>query len=479
MPTGTQRARFTRIPGRAPLRAGAYSLTSLGYTEEEFLFEGVAGSYELAGDRTPDGRWSTTAGEDRSFASRFVVRKPADLQRFSGVVVVEWNNVSGGVDAGPDWTLLHRHLIRSGHAWIGVTAQKAGIDGGGLFETEFHLKKMAPERYAGLSHPGDRWAFDIFTQVGVLVRLPAAESPLGFDSTVVLAAGESQSAAFLVTYINAVDPSARLFDGFFVHGRPGAGAPLGGSAFLGRGDSGETGGDFWRTGERIRDDARVPVIVLQSETDVLLLKGGLALQPDGQNLRQWELAGASHADTYTVWAGNEDREGLAPERMAEVLRPTTDLIVGQAETPINSGPQQHHVGQAAFAHLVRWAGGGEPPPAAPRLELDPTGTDFVQDRHGNARGGVRTPWMDVPAARLTGLGQRGAAFAFLCGRTEPFDDEKLRQCYPGGRSDYIARFETALDRAIAEGFILADDGAEILSVAEAAYPVAVRVGPPS
>jgi hypothetical protein len=37
---------------------------------------------------------------------------------------------------------------------------------------------------------------------------------------ILIAAGESQSAACLVTYINAIDPHAQLFDGFFVHGRP-------------------------------------------------------------------------------------------------------------------------------------------------------------------------------------------------------------------------------------------------------------------
>ena len=35
----------------------------------------------------------------------------------------------------PDWTLLHRELIRAGHAWVGVTAQKAGVDGGGFVVT--------------------------------------------------------------------------------------------------------------------------------------------------------------------------------------------------------------------------------------------------------------------------------------------------------------------------------------------------------
>ena len=59
-------------------------------------------------------------------------------------------------------------------------------------------------------------------------------------------------------------------------------------------------------GERIRDDVRVPVLVLQSETDVIVLGGGLAKQPDSERVRVWEMAGAAHADTYTVVAGRHD-----------------------------------------------------------------------------------------------------------------------------------------------------------------------------
>ena len=42
----------------------------------------------------------------------------------------------------------------------------------------------------------------------------------------VVALGESQSAMFLTTYINAVDPLAQVYDGFLVHSRFGSAAPL-------------------------------------------------------------------------------------------------------------------------------------------------------------------------------------------------------------------------------------------------------------
>jgi len=446
--------------------AGSYDLTALGYVEHEFLIEGVATSFASIGERTADGRWTVQPDVEAPFASRFVVRMPSDPTRFSGTVAVEWHNVSGGLDAGPDWSLLHRDLIARGHGWVGVSAQKAGIDGGGFVEG-MHLKKIAPDRYGHLQHPGDAWSFDIFTQVGRVLRSPDAGAPLGGAVPErLIAVGESQSAAFLVTYINGIDFKAQAFDGFFVHGRGASGAALDGFRIARGGELDET---IRTNPERIRDDVRVPVMVLQSETDVLLLGGGLPAQPDGERLRLWEIAGAAHADTYILVAGNEDDGRLAPARLAELLRPTTELLIGSTDSPINSGPQQHYVGQAAFEHLVRWAAGGPTPPTAARLDV--TDDDRLRlDVHGIAMGGVRTPWVEVPTARLSGLGQSGETFAFLFGKTEPFDQSALDAIYPGGQAEYMAKFTGSLDAAVAEGFILADDRPEILALAGASSP---------
>ena len=132
------------------------------------------------------------------------------------------------MDVSPDWSLLQRELTGRGHIWVGVSVQKAGIDGGGMVEG-IHLKLLAPDRYGLLKHPGDAWSFDIFSQVGALLRSPSAAA-LGVPGTGrLIALGESQSAFFLVTYINAIDPEAQVYDGFFVHGRGASGVSLGGA----------------------------------------------------------------------------------------------------------------------------------------------------------------------------------------------------------------------------------------------------------
>ena len=448
------------IPGPNPVPAGAYDLSEVGYCEQEYLLSGSARSYQIAAERLSDGKWDAWPDATAPFATRLIVRRPADPASFSGTVVVEWLNVSGGVDAAPDWTMTHTHLMRRRHGWVGVSAQRAGLEGGGL-AGGMGLKKAFPDRYAALNHPGDAWSYDIFSQAGRMLRSePGAQALGGRAPDLLIATGHSQSGAFLVTYINAIDRLAAVYNGFGVHGRPAGGAAI----------DGEFLSAFSSPGERIRDDLRVPVLVLQSETDVALLGSGRAAQPDSDRLRLWEVAGAAHADTYLLVAGNYDQGNLPAGRLAELLAPTTDTPAGQTDTPINSGPQHHYVACAALEHLVRWAAGGPPAPACDRLHLSDDGRDFHRTYYGIATGGIRTPWTDAPVATLSGVGQTGSMYAFLFGTTQPFDGEDMSRKWPFGRAGYLEDFEEELDWAISQGYLLADDRAEILALARVSYP---------
>jgi hypothetical protein len=437
----------------------AYDLGKLGYTNEEYFLEGTARSYASGG------------GEAR-YRTRAVVRRPLDPKRWNGSVLVEWFNVSGGLDASPDWAFVHRHLIRAGFAYVGVSAQRVGIEGGGFAALSFPLKKMDAARYASLEHPGDAFSFDIFSQAAHAVRdgrLLGGRAPRQ-----VLAIGESQSAMFLVAYVNHVDADARAFDGFLIHGRGGKEAALDGSSII-RGTPEERAAALrsgnWSVShvagsDRIRADVRVPVITVQSETDVVGLGSAGARQDDAERFRLWEIAGAAHADTYLLVASGQDDGSLAPEALAKLLAPTREFLGIQTNELMNAGPQQHYVLQAALAHLARWAAGGPPPPTAPRLELSQGGASpFALDAAGLVRGGLRTPWVDAPSAVLSGLGQSGSEFAFLFGTTRPFDAATLARLYPGGRSELLARFAKATDEALATGFLLEADAPEIRALA--------------
>jgi hypothetical protein len=96
---------------------------------------------------------------------------------------------------------------------------------------------------------------------------------------------------------------------------------------------------------------------------------------------------------------------------------------------------------------------------------------LVRDDAGIARGGIRTGWVDVPVAALSGIAPDGApGLAVLLGSTRVFDAAELARRYPGGRDEYAGLFAAATERAVEGGFLLADDAAEMVALAVAAYP---------
>jgi Alpha/beta hydrolase domain len=459
-----------------------FDLGHVGYTLEEFFLDGTATCYEPAGPAGADGYWEVTPSGQAPFATRLVVCRPADPAAFTGTVILEWLNVSAGFDAPAHWMLTHRHVVRSGWAWVGVSAQQVGVEGGGdIFEDAEGrpgpapaprmmalpaLKQSDPARYGRLSHPGDAFCFDIFAQAVRAVRAGGVLGPL--TAGCLLAAGVSQSAIHLVSYVNAVAPTLppeAACDGYLIGCRTGRAAPLSGWA----GRIRVEGPD----GVRVRTDV-APVLTVQTETDVTgVLAGVTARQPGSSRFRWWEIAGASHADTYLLGGASfSDSGDLPPAELARLMAPTAEPLGMRCPAPVNSGPQHHYVAQAAIAHLDRWARGGDPPPRSPLLEVDPDDhMKLVRDDAGIARGGIRTGWVDVPVAALSGIAPDGApGVAILLGTTRVFDAAELARRYPGGRDEYAAAFGSATARTVADGFLLAEDADEIVALAAAAYP---------
>jgi hypothetical protein len=443
-----------------------------GYVEEEWIVEGTVAGYDPVGPLEADGRWQVTEAESAPVCTRLVVRRPADPARHNGAVIVEWLNVTAGADAAPAWMLTHRHLVREGFAWVGVSIQRAGVEGGGLFPGPF-LKQVDPVRYERLTHPGDRFSFDLFSQAGGLVRDGAGGTlgPLTADR--VLGVGVSQSAAFLSGYLDAVAPIHRAFDGYWVQSRTG-GVP----SLDGRGPIGPQPDDAppLPPPSLIRDDLTVPVINVQTETDLFVLGSAQARQPDSEWFRLWEIAGSSHADTYLMNGTAFHDDDTSSEELAELCRPTTTPMGPDLPTtaPVNCGLQHHYVTQAALSHLDRWVREGTPPPSAGRIELSDDGESVATDELGVARGGIRTGFVDVPAVALSGTAPAGDQFAFLFGRSTPLPAEELARRYPRGVDDYTVQFAAATAAAVRVGFVLAADQHELDAVARAMYPELAR-----
>ncbi len=418
---------------------GTGDLSERGFVEEEFVIRGTATSLDPVGDLGRDGRWVVEPRERAPYATRIVVRRPATGADANGTVVVEWLNVSAGSDSAPDWTYLSSEIIRGGYTWVGVSAQQVGVTGGaGLVGVPDAfvggLVTGDPERYGGLEHPGDAFAFDLFTQVALTLRQPGPVDPLGGLAVQrVLAVGESQSAFMLTTYVNAEHPRTHAYDGYLIHSR-GAGA--------GRLDGLRLEPER-ATAACVRDDLDVPVMIVEAETDVgPMLRYFEARQPDTDRIRVWEMAGTAHADDYQI-GGMGHLFGFA--------------------APVNDGPQ-HFVVKSALRHLDRWAAGGPPPPRAPRLSVV-AGPAVLRDGLGNALGGIRTPLVDVPVAALSGENEGETRFEQLFGRTTAFDSPTLAALYPS-RSAYLLAFRQSATDAIAAGFVLPEDEDDLLACAD-------------
>jgi hypothetical protein len=187
---------------------------------------------------------------------------------------------------------------------------------------------------------------------------------------------------------------------------------------------------------------------------MVALRAHLTRQPPFAHYRRWEIAGAAHAET--------------PRWVAEVP-PALDM--GPAcKDPVNSAPH-HAVVKAALNALTRWVRDGVVPPQSPALELgpDPAAPDpIVRDAHGNAKGGIRLPEVEVPTATVDGgantMAQESTTpggarnFCFLFGRTKLFDGATLKSLY-ATHDAFVKQFGIAVDALVKDGYWLAAEGA--------------------
>jgi hypothetical protein len=448
-----------------------HELAAAGYEAEEYFVSGTATSYRSTSDLLANGMWEVEPAGTAPYKTRILVYRPVDAARFNGTVVTEWFNISGGLEAGPDWTLMHNELLRRGYVWIGVSAQYGGVEGSAatsLGLVKMDLKTSDAGRYGSLNHPGDDYCYDIYSQVARAIRSPGSVNPLaGYSVGRILAVGESQSAMQLTTYINAIQPRVKLFDGFLVHGRPWC-ASFGGFSSAGDMSSINEIDLSGMSQVFIRADINVPVFILESETDVMILGYYKARQDDTDRIRLWEMAGTAHADLYLVVTGTQDT-GNDPSvaNVVEVKSPYPGFI--ECELPINAGPQ-HFIAKAAIHQLDKWVRTGVAPEPAPRLEISGDAPEFVLDAFGNVKGGIRTPYVDVPIAKLSGLGQPTTSLiGSLFGTTKLFDKATLKKLYTD-HSTYVEAVKKSVDKAVRAGFLLPEDG-ELIKGAAAASDI--------
>ena len=308
------------VPGTTPLGAAAVDLKAAGYTEREFYAEGTANRYRGAVPGATEN--ATVIDGNWPYRTRVLVRTP-NPDHFNGTLIVEWTNVTIGVDADFVFAEAHADLLREGYAYAVVSVQKVGVD---------RLKSWSPQRYGTLSvdasnvdpqgggpidSTGDPLSWDVFTQVSEALKANTGPNPPlpGLTVRNVIATGQSQSAFRLTAYYNAIQPLDNFFDGFV----------------------------FWdRAGAKLRPDVGVPGISVNSEA-FSALSPVFAPYGTSKYTREWEVAGTTHGSIYAAELCRQDVQSRQVqdrfERAARVLHPVGRTFV-QRPPCLQHGPDR-------------------------------------------------------------------------------------------------------------------------------------------
>lgn len=402
-----------------------HDLGELGYAEDEYFVSGNARGYPNGGEAP--------------YTTRILVRRPLDPAKFNGTVLLDWVNVTAQFENAVDTVESHEFFHREGFAYVHVSAQSAGV-----CCTPLTPKVWDPVRYQALSHPGDEFAFDIYSQVAQAMKSPKGIDPMGgLKVRKVIAMGQSQSGTRLHDYITMVQADAGVIDAFLMHAD---------------GDANKS----------YPADPLVPVIQLLSEREATP-----AEPTASNNYRLWEIAGAAHQD---YWIGVHSINGQGPRAAASAPKQPASADAELHRDAGNYG-EQYAPGQfvcvvegtqfplryavsAAIHYLDRWIKTGVPPPQGPRYQFTSSGT-LARDEHDNALGGIRLPPIVWPVASYR------SDLCNLGGITIPFSDQQLQSLYPT-HADYYCKMKAATATSVTEGFLLPEDAVDLMQRVEGA-----------
>jgi hypothetical protein len=435
-----------------PFNAPEIDLAKYGYVVEEFFLDGTAGTYELVPgtEQGSDGRWQLQRKKDTApYRTRILVVRPIDAKKFNGTVVVHWQNVTAGYELG---SVAEGNEYLRGYAWVGVSAQKVGIDGFPGPDAA-GLKQWDAERYGSLNHPGDDYSFDIYAQAGRIVG-PKREGkidPMGkLPVKRLIAAGASQSAGRLRSYINGIHPLDLVFDAYIPYidfarsmpfGPRPAAATTAPTATPNAAALNSAAPILNRANTIVRTDLDVPVFVINSETE----SEGYVVsrQPNTDKFRFWEVPGSSHV--YVSRTGSKRNDLESPNWLT--YRPAYD---------------------AAIRHMHVWLTTKKAPPEAPLIEMESLNPAKIKrDAKGNALGGIRLPDFAVASAEHRGNGTNkpgGYRLGFLYGYAREFTAEELAALYPNSAA-FLKAYDVALADVVKKGYVLQEDAPGMRAVA--------------
>jgi hypothetical protein len=347
---------------------------------------------------------------DTPYVTRIIVRRPRNAAAFSGTVVSEALH-AGGRSLVFEWS--RQSILTRNHMFVEVVHSGGNVN---------LLKTFNAERYATLNIAMGQ-TNEVIAQVGRLIKSKTGPFA-GYDVRRATLMGTSASSGTVRTYLTAhasfrMPDGGPIFDGFLLTSTNGN-TPL-----------------------PIVD---VPMIQMPTQTEVVTwAEQGIAYRrPDsdapGNRFRLYEVAGMPHNNS-------RDNPGFQND---PCTLPVTDFPAG-AFTALG------------LHHLIEWIANGKTPPHAPPIAVDQDaqndGSHLALDEHGNAKGGIRNVWVDVPIATYGVFGkgktQQQDRLCQLAGTKVVLPDEALRKLYRG-KADYEGRVEQRLKQLIADGWFLTE-----------------------
>ena len=418
--------------------ATTWNLQQAGYVEEEYIVSGTATRYpNPAGSANPMSDAAPIG--TMPYTTRIVVRKPADPRKFTGVVLVDWENVTAGHDIDTEWTSNGDFFMRNGWAEIAATTQRVGVDGGAGLLGGNGLKQWNPVRYGALDLTNggtvldDSQSFDVYSQIGQLAKSESGPFA-GYDVQHVYAAGVSQSSRYLSVYYNTIQHQAGVYDGFV----PGLGGLV------------------------QRTDLQTKYLRVNTETDVWRGQADPAIRAQSglPSIHIWEIAGASHVPQAAISETVGDPRSNLGWLEDRDLGPST---ARNCRFPYASHVEVWAVFHAAYAALDRWVSDGVAPALPAPIETNGQTAGFwniVRDANGIALGGIRLPAVQAPVARNDGMNFPSPtstnpldAFCILYGTHVPFSGATLDALYPN-HGAYVSQFTQAANDAVKQGVLL-------------------------
>jgi hypothetical protein len=433
-----------------PFLTQAETMANFGYVEDEYVFSGTANVYDYV-DNAAQSPVVAVVTPDLPYATRVIVRRPADPGRFNGTVYLDILNSTRGYDSDISWHYSARMIMREGAIYVGLTSKPTTVK---FLRNEFGRPPHIPRnysRYANLRMTKDGQVWDMLSQAAALLKADAKpDNPLaGFGVERIILTGYSQSAGYVKTYVNSFHAGAILadgrsaFDGYF---------DAAGSFASKRPNPPNSLNEFNPGGDprnKTLLPAPAPVVRFQTETEVTSFFNSRATrqtEDDSPLVRTYEMAGGAHVDAYQKeFEKQQDFDELG------VVSPWPDCTVQPSNLRVE------YVHSVLQSRLDDWIQGRNPPDSR-LLELTTNGngrTVVATDADGNPVGGVRLPQLAVPTGIWSGSSPE--IFCILNGSYVPFSAAELAVRYPYHRPYTRAVFGAVIDTYL-EGFLLPADG---------------------